>query len=181
MTELRKEISSVFNMTRFLCNSLEHSLEKAFTLEEIHKFKRVVMTGCGDSLCASMAAKECFEELTGRMVDVPTCIDLARHYDARRFGEPGETLVVLVSFSGKVSRVVEAAQRARRLGAVTVGVTHDAASPVAAACDRVLVVQPDEFPLKRTPRLPHLHGLHHRALLPRQLHGKVRRQRKRCF
>ena len=76
MTELRKEISSVFNMTRFLCNSLEHSLEKAFTLEEIHKFKRVVMTGCGDSLCASMAAKECFEELTGRMVDVPTCIDL---------------------------------------------------------------------------------------------------------
>lgn len=151
MTELRKEISSVFNMTRFLCNSLEHSLEKAFTLEEIHKFKRVVMTGCGDSLCASMAAKECFEELTGRMVDVPTCINLARHYDARRFGEPGETLVVLVSFSGKVSRVVEAAQRARRLGAVTVGVTHDAASPVAAACDRVLVVQPDEFPLKRTP------------------------------
>ena len=83
MTELRKEISSVFNMTRFLCNSLEHSLEKAFTLEEIHKFKRVVMTGCGDSLCASMAAKECFEELTGRMVDVPTCINLARHYDAR--------------------------------------------------------------------------------------------------
>ena len=52
MTELRKEISSVFNMTRFLCNSLEHSLEKAFTLEEIHKFKRVVMTGCGDSLCS---------------------------------------------------------------------------------------------------------------------------------
>ena len=95
MTELRKEISSVFNMTRFLCNSLEHSLEKAFTLEEIHKFKRVVMTGCGDSLYASMAAKECFEELTGRMVDVPTCIDLARHYDARRFGEPGETLVLL--------------------------------------------------------------------------------------
>ena len=46
---------------------------------------------------------------------------------------------------------MEAAQRARRLGAVTVGVTHDAASPVAAACDRVLVVQPDEFPLKRTP------------------------------
>lgn len=51
MTELRKEISSVFNMTRFLCNSLEHGLEKAFTLEEIHKFKRVVMTAAA-TLCA---------------------------------------------------------------------------------------------------------------------------------
>ena len=36
MTELRKEISSVFNMTRFLCNSLEHSLFKADTPTDKH-------------------------------------------------------------------------------------------------------------------------------------------------
>ncbi|NMA07120.1 MAG: SIS domain-containing protein, partial [Ruminococcaceae bacterium] len=150
-SDLRKEILSVPDMARFLQKSMRENAKLPFTSEELKKFKKVVITGCGDSLCAAYAAKAAFEELTGLFIDTPTCLDLARHYDVRRFGEPGDTLVILVSFSGKVSRVVEAAMRAKKYGAVTMAVTHFEDSPVAEACDRVLHVVPDEFDLHRTP------------------------------
>lgn len=151
MTELRKEIESVFEMSRYLLDGGFLPAAAAFAPEEIRKFKRVVITGCGDSFCASIAAKACFEALTGLYADAPACLEFSRHYDAKRLGAPGEALVILVSFSGKVSRVVEAAERARRLGAATLAVTHDAESPVARACERLLHVRPDEYELKRTP------------------------------
>lgn len=150
ITELRKEIDSVFGMVDYLCKSMSRHAE-ALADKLPGTIKNVVVTGCGDSYCASVAAQKCFETVAGLHTDAPTCLDAARHYDLRRMGEPGETVMLLVSFSGKVSRVVEAAQRARKHGVITVAVTHDAASPVAEACDLLLHVEPDAYELKRTP------------------------------
>lgn len=150
-SNLHKEIYSLPVMTRTLCENLPEETKSIFTKGKLSTFKRIIITGCGDSLCAAYAVKECYEKLLKIDIDTPVCIDLARHYDVRRFGETGSTLVILVSFSGKVSRVVEAAQRAKRYGAVTMAVTHDSESPVALACDYVLHIVPEKFDLHRTP------------------------------
>ncbi|MBC3516553.1 SIS domain-containing protein [Neobittarella massiliensis] len=150
-SNLHKEIVSLPTMVRYICSDIQKKCETVFTADELKNFDNIVLSGCGDSLCAAYAVKECYEQLLGLHIDTPVCLDLSRHYDVRRFGEKGKTLVILISFSGKVSRVVEAAQRARANGAITMAVTHDIESPVAAACDKVLHVVPEEFDLHRTP------------------------------
>lgn len=150
-SNLHKEIVSLPTMVRYICGDIQKKCETVFTADELKNFDNIVLSGCGDSLCAAYAVKECYEKLLGLHIDTPVCLDLSRHYDVRRFGEKGKTLVILISFSGKVSRVVEAAQRARANGAVTMAVTHYKDSPVAEACDKVLHVVPEEFDLHRAP------------------------------
>ena len=150
-SNLHKEIVSLPTMVRFIHNEIQNKCKTVFTVEELKNFDNIVLSGCGDSLCASYAVKECYETLLGLHIDTPVCLDLSRHYDVRRFGGKNKTLVILVSFSGKVSRVVEAAERAKANGALTMAVTHDIDSPVAKACDRVLHVVPEPFDLHRTP------------------------------
>lgn len=106
----------------------------------LRKVKNIVMTGCGDSLCAALAAREAFETMTGLRVDTPSCLEFSRHYHKNRFGAPGETLVLIISTSGRVSRCVEAALRARRNGAIAVAVTANNQSDLARSCDFVLDV-----------------------------------------
>lgn len=176
-SNLHKEIWSLNTMTQTLCGNLPGKAAGVFDREELARFERIVISGCGDSICAAYATKECFEKLLKMDIDTPVCIDLARHYDVRRFGEKGSTLVILVSFSGKVSRVVEAAQRAKRFGAVTMAVTHDSESPVAQACDRILHVVPEEFDLHRTPGcrtyVASMLGLYHFAIKAAEMLGKI--------
>ncbi len=146
---LRKEIMSTPNMVKFIINDIKERALSLYSKEELSGFKRIVMSGCGDSLAAAYATKEAFEKLTDKEIDTPVCIDLSRHYTTSKLG--ADTLVIVISFSGKVSRVVEAANRARKNGAATLAVTHYDDSPVALACDKVLTVVPDPFDLHRTP------------------------------
>lgn len=149
--EVQCEVMSSPEMVRYIARDIEGRCQSIFTAEELRNFDNIVLTGCGDSLCAATAVKQAYETFTGLHIDTPVCIDLSRHYDVRRFGAPGKTLVIVISFSGKVKRVVEAAERAKKYGAVTMAVTHFADTPVAQACDRVLTVQPDEYALTRSP------------------------------
>lgn len=150
-SEFHNEIVSVPAMSRYLLKSMPKSCTEAIPVEKLKKIKNIVITGCGDSLCASYAVKEAYEVLTGLHIDTPVCLEFSRHYDLKRLGEAGDTLVILVSYSGKVSRVVEAARRANKYGALTMAVTHFADSPVAAECQYVLNVLPDEYSLGRYP------------------------------
>lgn len=90
---------------------------------------RAYLIGCGDSLDAGIAARYVWEGLHGFPVEaVPamtfatSVVDLA----------PPEALVVALSQSGKVSRVIEGIRRARSRGLSTVTITADAGSPLAA-------------------------------------------------
>lgn len=89
---------------------------------------RAYLIGCGDSLDGGMAARYVWEGLVGFPVEaVPamtfatSVVDLARP----------DALVVALSQSGKVSRVIEGVRRARSRGLSTVTITADADSVLA--------------------------------------------------
>ena len=70
---------------------------------------RVVLTGCGDSLFAGMAARWAFERYAGLPTEAIEALELARyHVDTL----PPGTLVLPISYSGQVARTVEAARNA---------------------------------------------------------------------
>jgi len=81
---------------------------------------RVVLTGCGDSLFAGMAARWAFERYAGLPAEAIEALDLARYYVDTL---PRGTLVLPVSYSGQVARTVEAARNAAHFGATVVAVT----------------------------------------------------------
>jgi fructoselysine-6-P-deglycase FrlB-like protein len=97
--------------------------------------RRLVLTGCGDSAFAGQAMQLCLARHTGAEVRAVHALDLCRY-------EPGvldaASAVICVSYSGKVGRTIEAAARARELGALTIGLTASDATPLAGAVERVL-------------------------------------------
>ncbi len=96
---------------------------------------RVVMVGCGDPYFASEAAIYPFE----RWARLPTEATDALEFRFWREALVDEnTLVLLISQSGKTIQVVEAARLARARGATVVGVTNSPDSPLAELCDHLL-------------------------------------------
>lgn len=146
-----RSITSIPAGVRELMELMPQRCRTALPREVMTGLKNIVVTGCGDSLCAAYASQAAFEEFTDLRVDVPSCIDLGRSYDVRRFGAPGETLVIVISTSGLVSRCVEAISRAKRNGAVTLAVTANADCELAKTADYLLDVTLTEFWSDRTP------------------------------
>ena len=101
--------------------------------------ERVYLIGCGDSLDGGLASRPVWERLLPHSVveAVPAmtfssyAVDLA----------PPGSLVVALSQSGKVTRVIEGVRAARARGLATLAVTARPDSPLAAeAVDSVIVV-----------------------------------------
>jgi D-sedoheptulose 7-phosphate isomerase len=92
--------------------------------------------------------------LTAIANDYPIRELFARQVEAH--ARPGD-VVVLMSTSGRSPNVVEAARRARLVGATAWGFTGPAGSPLAEACDEALCVQ---SPYTATVQELHLVGLH---------------------
>jgi glucosamine--fructose-6-phosphate aminotransferase (isomerizing) len=92
-------------------------------------FPRVYLTGCGDSLDAGISAAPTWERLLGvPVVAVPAMTFSMSTVDMA----PTGSLVVALSQSGKVSRVVEAIRAARARGLRTVTVSANPGSPLSA-------------------------------------------------
>jgi glucosamine--fructose-6-phosphate aminotransferase (isomerizing) len=88
---------------------------------------RVYLIGCGDSLDGGMAARFVWDMLVGLPVEaVPAMTFSTSILDAA----PADALVVALSQSGKVSRVVEAVRAARVRGMSTVTITASHGSPL---------------------------------------------------
>jgi glutamine---fructose-6-phosphate transaminase (isomerizing) len=96
---------------------------------------RVYLAGCGDSHYAGLAARQAFELWSGIPTQALPALELSR-YELEC--APGGAWAVCVSNSGKVTRTVEAASRARDRGLLAVGVTYDANSRLAATADTTL-------------------------------------------
>lgn len=93
-------------------------------------FERVILTGSGDSLIASLAVQHLFEAAA----EVP--VVALPSLDASRFrAHHARDLVVVVSVSGEVVRTIEAARRADVDGATTVAVTANRSSTLSRICD----------------------------------------------
>lgn len=90
---------------------------------------RAYLVGCGDSLDDGIAARYVWERLAPVPVEaVPAMTFSTRIVDAA----PRGSLVVALSQSGKVSRVIEAVRAARARGLKTVTITAFPNSPLAA-------------------------------------------------
>lgn len=89
---------------------------------------RVYLVGCGDSYDVGLAAQLAWERMLGIPVQAMTALAFSRYAVELA---PSDSLVVALSQSGRVSRVIEAVRLARTLGANTIAVTGSASSPLA--------------------------------------------------
>lgn len=104
-------------------------------------FPRIYLVGCGDSLNSGMATQLLWERLTGLPVQAIAAMSFSRHAVETA---PAGSLVVTVSQSGTVRRVVEAVRTARARGLRTLVVTGRPDSPL--GLEPADVMMPFDFP-----------------------------------
>jgi glucosamine 6-phosphate synthetase-like amidotransferase/phosphosugar isomerase protein len=84
---------------------------------ELAAANRIVITGCGTSLCAGHVGKYLFEEFAG----IPTDVQQAAEFRYRNpIVEPG-TCVIAISQSGETADTLAAVYEAQRKGATVLG------------------------------------------------------------
>ena len=114
----------------------------------LRKIRRIMITGCGDSYVAAMAAIPAFEKFGGRFGNTFTyhrAIDLCRFTSFENVS--GEnTLVIGVSCSGGPARIQEALRRANHYGCVSLALTNNPESPAAKEAKYRLIVNTPAFP-----------------------------------
>ncbi len=143
---MRDQALTLPSLMRDMYADIEPKARVVMTTPEIFNIQQVILTGCGDSWAAVVAAKMMLEKLTGFRCEAVKTIDLARYYPSKRLGgAPGNPLVIGVSNSGKVARMAEAMERATKYGAFTLAVTGNEDSPLAQASKRVLKLDIPKF------------------------------------
>ena len=100
--------------------------------------RRIVMTGCGDSLAVMIAARLFFEQLLGVPCEPVQALDVA-YYGYRTID--AATLLVTLSSSGTTTRTVEALLVARALGARTLALSNTAGSALMVESEHGLMVR----------------------------------------
>ncbi len=100
--------------------------------------RRIVMTGCGDSLAVMVGARLLFERVLGLPCEPVQALDFA-YYAASTVGP--DTLVVTLSSSGTTTRTVEAALVARARGARTLALSNTPGSALMTLSDHALPVR----------------------------------------
>ncbi|HEX4768997.1 MAG TPA: SIS domain-containing protein [Lichenihabitans sp.] len=100
--------------------------------------RRIVMTGCGDSLAVMIAARLLFERVLGLPCEPIQALDFA-YYTASTIGP--DTLVITLSSSGTTTRTVEAALMAGALGSRTLALSNTPGSALMVESDQGLLVR----------------------------------------
>lgn len=114
-------LRSIPAMMKDLQGPLRQAAAAVFGFEEARRVNRVIITGCGNSLCVAMAARQAFLALTDVEAQVCDSMELARYMPAGRLAEEGVVTVIL-SNSGHASRVTELAMRIQKAGGRCVAV-----------------------------------------------------------
>lgn len=89
---------------------------------------RIYLVGCGDSLDAGLATRHIWERVTGVAVEAVPAMSFSYHLVDTA---PSGSMVVALSQSGTVKRVVESVRVARQRGLKTVVMTASVESPLA--------------------------------------------------
>jgi fructoselysine-6-P-deglycase FrlB-like protein len=97
--------------------------------------QKVWIAGSGTSVYAAMIAARCIERTTGIDTEAITSLELLDEVAAPLFG--AHTLLIGISQSGSTLVLVEALRVARERGALTVAITAESASPIAAVAEFV--------------------------------------------
>ncbi len=129
-----------------MCKNISDKvLMDALPIKELYDAQKIVITGCGDSYLAGLAAKPAFESIAKMDVEVHRCVEFSRFFGSKALGySPNTPLVIGISISGSVSRVVEALTRADKHGANTIAITNNPESAVAKAARHVICLNMPE-------------------------------------
>lgn len=107
---------------------------------DIYGLRQIILTGSGDSYIAGLAAAPAIRAWTGLPVQVMVSMEASRYVDAGvppLAGRNRGLLVVAISNSGEAARLVEATQRLRNLGALTLALTANPQSRLGKAAEIV--------------------------------------------
>jgi glucosamine--fructose-6-phosphate aminotransferase (isomerizing) len=172
---LRQQVLSLPQLIRDTTWEVENEARHALGTPDLLNLRLAVLTGSGDSYLAARAAQFAWQALGG----VPTFADDAMTASRYRVypitgGQRLRPLVVAVSNSGEVARVVEAARGARDAGAAVLAVSAGAGNRLAHAADAVLPVPAPAFPPAPGVRsyVMSLLGLFHLAIRLGEVRGR---------
>jgi len=143
---MRDQVLSLPALIREQVWEVEARTRKNLTTPEVFALRQIILTGSGDSHFAAMAAEAAFNELSGIPTFALRSIDASR-YRARYYDHqyPNYPLVVAISNSGEVARVVEATQRFNQVGGLTLALTGNAESRLAQAARKFILIPNPPF------------------------------------
>ena len=145
--DLEKQVFDMYGYLPTFFTTTEKNMRELFSIPEIYSFKKIIITGSGDSFSAALSAGDALRLYSGCSVDVVSPLDVSRYMPSDKFGNmPLNPLVIAISNSGKSARTVEAVQRATRLGAFTLAVTGNSDSPLAESCCRTFKMELPSYP-----------------------------------
>ena len=109
-----------------LLQAIEPRARLVLSTPEIYSIRQIILTGSGDSLIAAASVVPALRTWTGLPVQAVGAMEASRYLALA--AKPHSmslraSLVVCVSHSGEAARVVEAAQRTRAAGALTLALT----------------------------------------------------------
>ena len=111
-------------------------LPEALPSDEIRKFRKIILTGCGDSHFAGLASRLFFSKYTGLGIEAVEAMEFSRY--ETQFTAP-DTLVIIVSNSGLGSRLAEAARAAKKYSVPTLAITGNPEGRLAHESSRILL------------------------------------------
>ena len=141
------QVLSLPEMIRSEFDQLDKQIRLLMNHEECLSVKRVVITGCGDSHMAGVAAELAFEQLAGIPTEPMRAMKAGRYaspYLISRY--PHNPLTIGISVSGTVARTREAVGLFAKRGYPTVAITGTPGSPLAQMADKVVDCTIPEFP-----------------------------------
>lgn len=119
---MMQQITSIPDLMHEMKQSLQEEAERIVNTYGVGRFDHILITGCGDSYCAALAAKYVFLKYTDCQVDAVSTVDLSRCIRDQKLAGT-DCAVIAVSYSGRVERIIELCKRVRALGGFVLGIT----------------------------------------------------------
>lgn len=133
------QVKSLPSLIRSQFKAIDRQVRLLMSHEDSLSVKRIVITGCGDSHMAGIAAELAFEKYAG----IPT--EPMRANTAGRYAAPYQLssfernpLVIGISVSGTVTRTREAIGLLKQQGLPTIAITGNPDSPLAQMSDWII-------------------------------------------
>ncbi len=137
----------------YLRNLIEQSKEKIYeilnSLKDKKDIRRIVLTGCGDSLCAALTTEAAFNK-NGLSTFAFPSMELSRYRYKFNDVLDEKTLLIPISVSGKTPRVIEAINAGRSKKCSILSITNNPESPVAQSSDASIYAKSSKIETLKT-------------------------------
>lgn len=119
---IQKHTYSIPSLVCDSANSMFMECNEEIKKIDITKINSLIITGCGYSYAAALSIKHYIQELIEIPVEVVTAIEYSRFFSETVF-DYSKALLIAISNSGEVSRIIEAAARHKSRGGQAIGLS----------------------------------------------------------